>query len=147
MLTFYDVSFKRYCLFSALYCRDLTNQLHYSCFLFVLSISDKQNIFNQYLIQYFFWQWVQFTLVVVTQLNVCRASIRAGFYPSHNLIKLLRHVFIFSLTTSNAFSKLWKSLKDPWWRTYVSIFCSLTSLQGNQKNRVQAFLPQVYFPE
>lgn len=60
------------------------------------------------------------------------------------LVKPLLHVFNFSLTTSNVFSKSWKNLRDPWWRTYVSTFFFLTSLQGNQWK--EAFLSQVYFP-
>lgn len=39
----------------------------------------------------------------------------------------------FSSTTSNVCLKLWKSSKDPWWRTYGSISFCLTNLRGKSE--------------
>lgn len=59
------------------------------------------------------------------------------------LVNLLHCVCNFSSTTSNVFSKLSKSWRDPWWRTYVSIFFCLTNLQGNQRQaQSTSLLPQ-----
>lgn len=57
---------------------------------------------------------------------------------------LLSHVSNSSLTTSSVFSKLWRSWRDPWWRTFVNIFFSLTNWQGKQLGK-QPSCPQIDF--